>query len=343
MAATANSQSVVKVMGQELTKENALSEVRQGNTQVLKAITMGDFQDGGRLNRQQFAEFYREVFASAPALDEVRTEPLDGPEAQIDKIGLDRYLLMPVGEDEDLDNTSVNTGKVDIDVTEAGFMWELSQRVLEDTIERDNTGEVILNMHADRFGTDLEHLAFRGDETYEDTENPDYETFLSQNDGWFAKAEEEGANIESWDADVSGDLFFELEYMLEDRYLEATDPVFMCNPKHETALRHWLTDRETTLGDTALEEPYSPTPTGRPMLVSGAVPTDKVMFTDVQNLIYAPHRDMQVDVTTEGHRKIARRLDAIYGITGRFDFVVEEGEAVAILEDVNVPESVNAE
>ena len=335
---------VLKVGGNWLSKSEAVEEVRNGNQRVIKEITMGDFQDGGQLNRQQFAEFYREVFRETPAMGEVRTVPLDGPQSEIDKIGLDRFILMPVGESENVSETAINSGEVELDVKEAGFGYELSQRTVEDTIERQNTAEIILDMHSDRFGTDLEHLAMRGDESYTNDNAPQYATFRSQNDGWFVKAEADGATVtDAGGSPVTSDTFFSLEYGIPDRYMEATSPVFWVHPKQATALRQYLSGRDTDLGDQTLEGPYSPTPTGRRMIETGAVPPTKIMMTDPNNLIYAPHREMTVDVTTEGKDVVFKRLFGIYAMTARFDFAVEEGEGVSIIENLSVPEGAATE
>ena len=324
----------------KMSRQEKLSAIRNKNQEVIKQITMADFEEGGRLNRQQFATFYQQVFETADVLDMVRSVPVDGPESQIDKIGLDRYILQPVGEAEDVDATTINDGKIDIDVTEAGFGYELSRRTVEDTIERENTAEIILDMHSERFGTDLEHLAFRGDETYENVDEPTYESFLSQNDGWLVKAEEEGANTSDHASTIDNDVFFDAIYGVEDRFLRATDPVFFGHPKQLTAYRQYLTERETPLGDESVVDRGMPTPSGYPFVPTTAMPPDQIMFTDPNNLLYTPHREMFVDVTTEGKDVVFKRLFAIYAMSARFDFVVEEGSAVSIIKDIAVPTGV---
>lgn len=322
--------------GRTLSKTEALSAIRNKNSQVIKEITTGDFADGGQLNRQQFAEFYQEVIDESNVLNRVRRVPVDGPESQIDRIGVGERLLREVGEGDAVEDKDPNTSKVDIDVTKVGFGWDLNREVVEDTIEYENTAEIILSQFSDQYQFDLETLGFQGDESYDGAE-PDSE-FFQILDGWIVEAENDGADVD----DKSGttlneDIFFELTYALDDKYIQATDPVFMAHPKQVIAYRESLADRATLLGDQMLTGEEVPTPTGYPIVASSAVPTDTVMFTDPMNLVFTPHRDMRVNVTTESEKAVKNDLFAQYSVLSRIDFVVEQGEACAIGENLDEP------
>ncbi|GEM_PF-929193 len=338
MSASADNGTFKMSDGRTLTREQTVSAIRNKNSQVIKEIATGDFDDGGKLNRQQFAEFYREVIDVSNILDQVRRVPVDGPQSQIDRIGVGERLLRSVGEGERVEDKEVDTSKVDIDVEKVGFGWDLTRETVEDTIEYENTAEVILMQFTDQYSFDLEALGFGGgldDLVAEDAD------FFDIQDGWFANAAADGAEV--LDASAEGillneDVLFDMTYVLPDKYVQATEPAFMAHPKQLIAYRQSLADRETTLGDEMLEGARIPTPTGYPIIGSSAVPVDRVMFTDPMNLAFAPHRDVRVDVTTESEKVIKNDLFAQYAMTSRVDFPVEQGEAVAVVEGLDVPD-----
>lgn len=328
--------------GRTLDKDQTLSAIRNKNAEVIKEITTGDFQDGGRLNRQQFAEFYQEVIEESNVLSEVRRVPVDGPESEIDRIGVGERLLREVGEGTAVTDQSgtINTGKVDINTTKVGFGWDLSRETVEDTIEYENTAEIILNQFSGQYQFDLETLAFQGDTSAtvgDGSGDPD--PFYSILDGWVVKASQDGATITDDGATntLDSSLLFDLTYEMPDKYLDATEPVFFAHPKQVMSYREDLASRETGLGDAMLTTDEVPTPTGYSLRPSSAVPSDTVLFTDPNNLVFAPHRDMRVDVTTSSEKVVKNDLFAQYGVTSRIDFAVEQGSAVTGIENLAQP------
>ena len=320
--------------GRTLTREQTLSAIRNKNTQVIKEIATSDFDDGGLLNRQQFAEFYQDVIPESNVLDMVRTVPVDGPDSQIDRIGVGEHLLREVGQGDAVEDQEVDTSKVDIDVTKVGFGWDLTRETVEDTIEYENTAEIILSQFSDRYAFDLETLAFQGDAADEDN-------FYGILDGWVESAKADDAEVRDYDADettLDEGVLFDLSLVLDDKYIDATNPVFMAHPKQVIAYRRSLADRETMLGDEMLTGAQIPTPTGFNLVASPACATDEVIFTDPNNLVFAPHRDIRVDVTTESEKVVKNDLFAQYSMISRVDFAVEKGEALALGENLAEPE-----
>ena len=319
--------------GRTLTREQTLSAIRNKNTQVIKEIATSDFDDGGLLNRQQFAEFYQEVIPESNVLGMVRTVPVDGPESQIDQLGVGENLLRAIGEGEAVDDYTPDTSSVNIDVEKVGFGWDLRREVVEDTIEYGNTAMVLLSQFSDRYRFDLEKLAFQGDAA-------DTDDFYGIMDGWSQSARADDAEVRDYDADdttLDEGVLFDLSLLLDDKYVDATNPAFFAHPKQVIAYRRSLADRETSIGDDMLETGRVPTPTGYPLIPSSACDDTEVIFTDPNNLVFAPHRDIRVDVTTESEKVVKNDLFAQYAMTSRIDFAVEKGEAVAIAENLDEP------
>lgn len=326
--------------GRTLTKEQTLSAVRNKNSEVIKQITTGDFAEGGQLNRQQFATFYEEVLHDADFLDRVRRVPVDGPQARIERIGVGENLLRAVDENERVVDHSVNTGAINIDVTKTGFGWDLTQEVVEDTLEAENTAELILQHFTSQYSFDLETLGFQGDTSEvvgDGTGDP--HPFYAILDGWDVEARADGAVVKDYAAanDLDEQVLFDLTLNMPQRYLDTQDMVFIANPSQVVGYRRNISDRATDLGDQAMSGQEVPTPTGYPLVGVQSVPVDTVYFTDPQNLLFAPHRDMTVNVTTESEPVVKRDLFAQYSVLSRIDFAVEQGEAVAIADNLADP------
>lgn len=341
MSATEDNNNFLKMDdGRTLDKQQTLQAVRNKNSAVIKQITTGDFSSGGQLTRQQFASFYEEVISSADFLDRVRRVPIDGPTARIDRIGVGENLLRAVDENQRVVDHSVNTGQINIDVTKTGFGWDLTQEVVEDTIEAENTAELILEHFTGQYSADLETLAFQGDTSAtvgDGTGDPD--PFYSILDGWDVEARADGAVIQDYASgnDLDEQVLFDLTLNMDERYLDTQNMAFIANPSQVVAYRRNISDRATDLGDQAMSGQEIPTPTGYPLVGVQSVPTDTVYFTDPQNLLFAPHRDMTVNVTTESEAVVKRDLFAQYSVLSRIDFAVEQGEAVAIADNLAEP------
>lgn len=341
MSATNDGNNFVKMDdGRTLDKQQTLQAVRNKNSEVIKQITTGDFSAGGQLSRQQFAEFYEGVIQDSDFLDRVRRVPVDGPTAEIERIGVGENLLRAVNENERVVDHSVNTGAINIDVVKTGFGWDLTQEVVEDTIEYENTAQLILNQFTNQYAFDLETLAWQGDtsETAGDGTG-DPHPFYAILDGWDVEARAAGAVTQDYAGgnDLTEQVLFDLTLNMPQKYLDTQDMVFVANPSQLVAYRRNISDRATDLGDQAMAGQEVPTPTGYPLVGAQSVPVDTVYLTDPDNLLFAPHRDVSVNVTTESEAVVKRDLFAQYSVLSRIDFTVEQGEAVSIADNLAAP------
>lgn len=318
----------------ELTNAEMLNAVRNKNSDVIKQIATADFTDGGQLNRQQFAEFYQEVQDETVALDLVRTVPLNGPQYQIDKIGVGERQLRSVGEGSSATLRGISTGSVDLDVVKTSLPYELTRETVEDTIEYENTAEIILSHFTQQYGVDTEDLAFNGDESFTDGGSAT-EEFLTINDGWLKIASDRGAPyVDGGNETVDTEKFYTMAQLVDDKYHREGNNRFFMSRKNALEYKKYLSQRETDLGDQNIQDGEFMTPVGYPVTISPVMPHDQVLFADPQNLIHAVHRDMRVDVTTESERVVMNDLFAQYNLTSRFDFEIEETEGVALMDNI---------
>lgn len=321
----------------QLSREETLSAVRNKNAEVLKDIVTGDFQQGGLLNRQQFAQFFQEVQNDTTAMDMVRTVPLDGPQAQIDKIGVGERQLRAVGEGDSAELRGIQTDQINIDVVKTSLPWELTRETVEDTLEYENTAEIILSHFSQQYAVDMEDLAFNGDTTFSDGGSAE-EAFRTINDGWLKLANDRGSPyVDNGGTNVDTDLFYDLAQSVDPKYHRSGNNVFFMSRNQALEYKRTLTQRETDLGDQNIQNGSFMSPVGYPVVISDVFPDDHVLFCDPENLIHAVHRDMRVGVSTDTERVLMNDLFAQYNLTSRFDFEIEDENALAYADNIATP------
>lgn len=297
----------------------------------LQKVTTGDFGGGGILNREQFEEFFREVQDRNVLLDRVRIQPVDGPKAQIDKIGVGERLIREATEATSGTDQTPNTGSINIDTTKLELPWEVSMETVEDTIEGEQTAQTLLQMFTRQFGVDVEDLGINGD-------SADAGSFIGIDDGWLTIANNRGApTYDHGNAAIDKNVFKETKALLDAKYKRTDDLVFIMSSDQLDEFKDYLTDRSTGAGDAMLMTGEEPTPYGVDVLTPPAWPDGTVMFTDPRNLILAPQREMNLRVTREGEAIVKRDLYAIYNMLARLDFQVEDENAVGLATNIAAP------
>jgi len=301
---------------------------------ALKGIDTASFAAGGELNRGQFDQFFTEVQDQTMLLDQVRFAPLDRPKQQIDKIGVGTRLLRESTEaTDDGNDNDVNTGTVELDTTKVELPWELSQETVEDTIERKNTAQRILNLFTQQMGVDLEDLAINGDDANADD-------FLGIEDGWLTIAQNRVPADQQYDhggAGIDKEVFDELIRAMPDKFKRTQNIPVLISSSQKQAFKDYLTDRASSAGDAMLMTGEEPTPYGYMLLSPPGWPDDKVMFTPPQNLIYGVQRDVRLRVTQEGESVVKKDLYAIYNLLARIDYEIEDENGVTIATNIAAP------
>ncbi|GAA2092086.1 hypothetical protein GCM10009725_31180 [Aeromicrobium tamlense] len=79
-----------------------------------------------------------------------------------------------------------------------------------------------------------------------------------------------------------------------------------------------------------------PTPWGDEIVCPVGWPDSRAMYVQPENLIWALWRDVNLDVTTEGARKVLQRLHAIGNFTARTDYAIEDIDGVVTAENIAV-------
>lgn len=209
----------------------------------------------------------------------------------------------------------------------------------EGTIEDDGDG----NLTGDAEGTiDYEtgYIDADFDEDPDDNEDieADYDpiTFTTQNEGWFRKALDGGAEVV--EADHEGfniDLMQSAIDKLPPKY-HRNDPTLMINRKQWNSFLWDTVEQREALGDSIIRGEADINPFGYDVIASSVVPVHRALFTIPENLIYGLHRDVEVATLTESDDVFDKDLYAKYKMNVRDDFQIEETDAVVVIDEMEI-------
>ena len=303
----------------------------------LDKVTTGSFEAGGLLNRQQFAEFFREVQDQAQILDQVRFEDVSAPKGQIDKIGVGERLIRSATEATSGDTNEPDTGKVEYNTEKVELPWEVSMETVEDTIEGEGTADTLVELFANQMSLDLEDLGNNGDV---DATGTDDDAFLNIVDGWITHAEADSdTNIyDHQGGPMEKDIFKRLKLKLPTRYRRDTSMLrWLMSADQKEEFKDYLSDRNTSAGDAMMMTGQEPTPHGIPIESPVNFPDDTIMLTMMPNLVWIVQRDVRMRFTNEGEAVVRRDLWGIYNMLARIDYVIEDAKGVALAQDIEVP------
>lgn len=318
-----------------------MTDPRTENTRSMeKEINLDGELAAGVLPSDLFDEFYEMVQSESVLLDEVRTVDLSRPQMKIPRIGVGERMLQESGTRVDTGEAdSVTTDTVPMEATKVDLKWSLPQEVVEDTVG--DVPDIVMDQMSQQFAVDTEELGLKGDEAKSDP-------FLGIEDGWFKLAESRGAPTYPIGEDTSGDgtvdtarpispeRLNEAVRALEPKYLR-DDPAFLVNTLHVHQYFGELVDRQDGLGVAVVRGEEDHNPFGYDIIASPVFPLDRAMFTNPDNLIYALHRDVEVDVLDQSDEVFDKDLFAKYAIRARIDFQVEDENACLILTDIKNP------
>jgi hypothetical protein len=284
------------------------------------AIQSSDFiggGNGGYLSPEQSREFLRLMFDATDFLKDIQTLTMHAPTKDLDYMGLNSRVLRLAVEGVAPDELiGINTAKQQLLAKEVILPYDITDNVLEDTIERENADDRIAGMMAAQFGNDLCDLSVNGDSSLT-AGDPDGK-FLRIGDG-FIKLAMDSPDTHKVDTDSSrdykGEVFPMMLAALPNRFKRRKNELrFYVSPSVAEAYIQQLAIRETELGDESLI-------TGRPQRFSGIqlfeceyMPDEVLILTSNKNLATGIFRD----VKAENQRQSRKRLTE-YTVTMRLD------------------------
>lgn len=285
---------------------------------------------GGILKPAQAQKFMRLLIKDSVLMKLATVVPMASPKQQISKIKFGSRILRPGQEGTALgpaDRSKPDLSSVELDAKLFKAEIRLSDETLEDSIERGELRQTIMEMMADAIARDIEEVAISGDVTSVDP-------FLATLDGVLKQAT---SNIvDAAGTPLTKDLLRDLLKTIPAEHLRDKKAMrFLTSVDADLGYRNTLAERATAAGDRLLEDdtpvlysgvPVQPIPLFPENLGAGSDQT-VVLLCNPKNVNIGIWRQIRIESQreiSEGTLKIVATL--------RFDvkFAEEPGVAKAI-------------
>ena len=285
---------------------------------------------GGILKPAQAQKFMRLLIKDSPLMRLATVVPMQSPKQQLSKIKFGSRVLRPGAEATALplaDRARPNLSQVELDAKLFKAEVRLSDEVLEDSIERGELRQTIMEMMAEAISRDMEEVLINGDTLSADP-------FLAVMDGALKQATSNV--VDAGGAAISKNLLRDILKTIPSEHLRDKKAMrFMTSVDADLDYRNTLAERATAVGDRLLEGdtpvlysgvPLQPIPLFPENLGAGSDQT-VILLCNPKNIHVGIWRNIRVESArdiSEGTLKIVATL--------RFDvkFAEEPGVAKAI-------------
>jgi HK97 family phage major capsid protein len=283
--------------------------------------------DGGYLNPEQSDSFYRKLIDEPTLIGNVRTVQMRSPKMNIDTIGFGSRILRAAPASGTALNADQRVrpafGQVQLETEEVIAEVHIPYDALEDSIERGNLENTIMQMLTSRVSLDLEELLINGDTSSADS-------YLALHDGALALAGHtvDGSALTSIDKDAFKQALQEMptQYL---RNLAAMN--FLMSWHNVIEYRDTLAGRSTGRGDDFYLNRPTVSAFGVPIVPAALMPNDEILFTYPQNLIFGIQRDIMIETD-----KDIRSRNLIVVLTLRIAIQAEETDSIVKVDSISV-------
>jgi hypothetical protein len=224
--------------------------------------------DGGLLQPAVSLKFMRILIKEAVAMKMGTVVPLKAPKQIIDKIRFGQRILRAGIEGQALprnDRAKPDLYQVEFDAKLFKAEVRLNNEVLEDSIERGQLRQTIMQLMAERIATDMDEVSIQSDTTSSIAEFAQFDGLLKQ------------CVSNTYDAlggPTDKTVFDRMVKLLPSEFLRNRKMLrFMTSVKSELDYRNSLAERATVVGDKFLE-------TDAPVVYAGIPVTDVPLFPE---------------------------------------------------------------
>lgn len=294
--------------------------------QVLADLTSG----GGALKPAQAQKFMRLLIKESVLMKMATVIPMASPKQQISKIKFGSRILRPGQEATGLavaDRAKPDLSSVELDAKLFKAEVRLSDEVLEDSIERGELRQTIMEMMAEAISRDMEEIVINGDTASTDP-------FLAVMNGILKQATSNVVDAAA--APISKTLLQNMLKTLPSEYLRDKKAMrFMTSVDAELDYRNTLADRATVAGDRLLESDTPVLHGGVPVQPVPLFPESLGLTNDQTVIVLGNPKNIHVGIwrkiRLESDRDISEGVLKIVA-TLRFDvkYAEESGMAKAI-------------
>ncbi len=293
---------------------------------ALADLTVG----GGLLKPAQAQKFMRLLIKDSPLMQLATVVPMASPKQQISKIKFGSRVLRPGQEATPLgagDRAKPDLSQVELDAKLFKAEVRLSDEVLEDSIERGELRQTIMEMMAEAISRDMEDVLINGDTLSADP-------FLAVMDGVLKQATSNV--VDAGGTPISKNLLRDVLKTIPSEHLRDKKAMrFLTSVDADLDYRNSLAERATAVGDRLLEGdtpvlysgvPLQPIPLF-PETLGATGDQTSILLCNPKNIHVGIWRNIRIESArdiSEGTLKIVATL--------RFDvkFAEEPGVAKAI-------------
>lgn len=288
--------------------------------------------DGGLLLPGQAKKFIRLLIKESVLLKMGTVRPMSSPKQLIEKIRFGGRILRAGTEAAPLaaaDRSKPDLSSVELDAKLFKAEVQLSNEVLEDSIERGALRQTIMQMMGERISTDMDEIIAQGD-----TASPD--TTLAQLDGILKQATSHV--VDAAGAPTSKALFRDMLKSMPSEYLRNRKQMrFLTSVDAELDYRDTLAERATVVGDKFLEQDAPVVYSGIPILDVPMFPETLGASGNATNILLTDPKNINIGIWRQIRIETDRDISAgvlIIVATLRFD--VRYAEETAVVKATNV-------
>jgi hypothetical protein len=287
---------------------------------------------GGLLQPAQAQKFIRILINEAVILKQATVVPMRSPKQIIEKIRFANRILRSGSEATALapgERATPNLSQVELDAQLFKAEVRLNNEVLEDSIERGQLRQTIMQLMAEAIARDVDEVVIQGERG-----SPD--SFLGKLDGILKQARSNivDAQLQSANKSVFRDMLKTLPHpFVRNKKLLR----FFTSINAELDYKDSLSERATAVGDKYVEDDVDATYSGVPILDVPMFPeaqgpganATSVLLTDPKNINVGIWRNIRVEVD-----KIV--TDGVLVIVATLRFDVKYAEETAVVKAVNL-------
>ncbi|HET9622031.1 MAG TPA: phage major capsid protein [Kofleriaceae bacterium] len=286
---------------------------------------------GGILQPAQAQKFLRILINEAVVLKQATVVPMRSPKQLIEKIRFANRILRAGAEAAPLaaaDRAAPNLGQVELDAQLFKAEVRLSNEILEDSIERGQLRQTILQLMAEAIARDVDEVIVQGEKGSADP-------FLGRLDGILKQARSNIVDAQNQTANKA--VFRDMLKTMPHPFVRNKKQLrFLTSVNAEIDYKDSLAERATAGSDKYLEEDVSATYSGVPVISVPMFPeaqgangnATSVVLTDPKNINVGIWRQIRIETD-----KLVSDGVLIVVATLRFD--VKYAEETAVVKAVN--------
>jgi len=265
-------------------------------------------------------------------LKQATVVPMKAPKQLIEKIRFTNRVLRPGGEAIALapaDRSTPNFSHVELDAQLFKAEIRLNNEVLEDSIERGQLRQTIMQLMAEAIARDVEEVVIRGDRT-----SPD--PFLAKLDGILKQATSHivDAQAQTTNKTVLRDIVKSMPHAF---MLNRKDLRIFTSISSEVDFKDSLSDRATIIGDKYVEQDVPATYAGIPLVGVPMFPENLGQAQNMTAMILTDPKNINVGIWRQIRIETDKLIsDGVLLIVATLRFDVRFAEESATVKSVNV-------